>query len=301
MVMESLRVNLAREDAFRLYPCDALLTNASANWNGLYFQYHRQPPHEMVEHSCLQHRIIIHDRALPLPMLATIDDLTQPTPIRSGTVTIVPASARNWAYWNVEHQFMVLAWEADQLAQDIAEATDGNAVELLPTLGHVDPLIYNIGVALKTELEFNATGDRLYIDAMKSALMAHLLRHYSVRRSAQNSVSLAVKNSLPESKLQQVRDYINEHLEQDLTLSELAAVVHMSPSYFSGSFKQLTGLAPHQYVIQCRVERAKQLLVQNKLSIAEIALQVGFAHQSHLSRHFKRLVGVTPKVFLRSQ
>lgn len=300
MVMESLRVNLTkREDALRLYPHDAL--SASANWDGVYLQYHRQPPHEMVEHSCLQHRIIIHDRALPSPMLATIDELTQPTPIGCGTITIVPASAHNWAYWNAEHQFMVLAWEADRLAQDVAEATDGNEVELLSTLGHVDPLIYNIGMALKTELESSGMGVRLYIDAMKSALLAHLLRYYSVQRSVQDAVPLAVTNRLSEGKLQQVRDYINEHLEQDLTLSELAAVVHMSSSYFSGSFKQSTGLAPHQYVIQCRVERAKQLLVQSKLSIAEIALQVGFAHQSHLSRHFKRLVGVTPKAFLRSQ
>ncbi|MGB6016783.1 MAG: helix-turn-helix transcriptional regulator, partial [Nodosilinea sp.] len=68
----------------------------------------------------------------------------------------------------------------------------------------------------------------------------------------------------------------------------------MSAHYFSQLFKQSTGFAPHQYVIRCRVERAKTLLAQPHTPIADIAYQVGFAHQSHLNRHFKRLVGVTP-------
>ena len=72
----------------------------------------------------------------------------------------------------------------------------------------------------------------------------------------------------------------------------------MSPYYFSRLFKQSTGLSPYQYIIQSRVDRAKRLLDQG-LAIADIAYSVGFASQSHLNRHFKRLVGVTPKAFLR--
>jgi AraC family transcriptional regulator len=107
--------------------------------------------------------------------------------------------------------------------------------------------------------------------------------------------------ALPKQKLRQVTDYIEQHLEDDLGLVELATLVQMSPSYFSSLFKKATGLAPHQYVIQQRIERAKQLILQGELSIAEIAYRLGFTHQSHLSRHFKRLVGVTPKAFLKSQ
>jgi hypothetical protein len=63
-------------------------------------------------------------------------------------------------------------------------------------------------------------------------------------------------------------------------------------------FKQSTGLAPHQFVIRCRVERAKELLLHSSLGIADIAAEVGFANQSHLNRHFKRIVGVTPHVVI---
>ena len=91
------------------------------------------------------------------------------------------------------------------------------------------------------------------------------------------------------------------YLDRDLTLTELAAIAQLSPNYFTRSFKQSTGFTPHQYVIRQRVEKAKQLLVEGQLAIADIALEVGFAHQSHLNRHFKRWVGVTPKAFIRER
>jgi AraC family transcriptional regulator len=84
-------------------------------------------------------------------------------------------------------------------------------------------------------------------------------------------------------------------------LKAKTVIAHMSPSYFSRLFKQSTGLSPHQYVIQDRVDRAKQLLRQRELSIAEISDCLGFTHQSHFSHHFKRLVGSSPKAFLNSQ
>jgi AraC family transcriptional regulator len=95
--------------------------------------------------------------------------------------------------------------------------------------------------------------------------------------------------------LRQVIDYINDHLDRDLGLAELAKIVQMSPHYFTRLFKQSTGLTPHQYVIHRRVERAKELLLNGELTIAEVAYSVGFANQSHLNRHLKRLLGVTPR------
>lgn len=297
-IAKAPRIDLAKDDVSVMpYPHDALLSNRSLDWNGLYIQYHRQPPHEMAEHSYKQHRIIVHDQTLRSPMSTVIEDLTQPVQIAPGTITVIPANARNWARWNAEHQFVLIAFETDRLEQLIAETTIANKVELLPTLGQPNALIYNIGLALKAELESHESGQRLYIDALITALVAHLLRHFSV----QKLVFPVVENGLSKRKLQQVTDYIHAHLEQDLTLAELAAVVHTSPSYFSSLFKQSMSLAPHQYVIQCRVEKAKQLLLRGEMSIAEIAQILGFSHQSHLNRHFKRLVGVTPKAFLKSQ
>jgi AraC family transcriptional regulator len=298
VVNEAVRVNLAgNNDLSMLYPHKPLLSSASTDWGGVYLQYHRQPPPEMVEHSCLQHRLIINDCTLRSPVIEIFEGENQLNPVSPGTVRVLPANAQTWAYWETEHQFMMLAFEPDLLARQATETTDISHVELLPIINPADPLIYSIGLTLKAELESGGVGGRMYVDAMTTALIAHLLRHYSVQKYSLPPVV----NGLPKHTLQQVVDYIHEHLDRDLTLATLAAIAQISPSYFSNLFKQSTGLSPHQYVIRCRVDRAKQLLRQGKLSIAEIAYNLGFTHQSHFSHHFKRLVGSSPKAFLNSQ
>lgn len=101
-------------------------------------------------------------------------------------------------------------------------------------------------------------------------------------------------------QLKLVVDYINDYLDRELSLDELATIAQLSPYHFCRSFKGSTGLTPHQYVIRQRVERAKLLLKDGRMGIAEVAIACGFTHQSHLNRHFKRLTGVTPKNFSKS-
>lgn len=107
----------------------------------------------------------------------------------------------------------------------------------------------------------------------------------------------AQREGLPPSKLQKVLNYIHAHLNQELSLDMLAGEAGMTTYYFARLFKQSTGTSAHQYVIRQRIERAKQLLQQSNLSIADIATACGFANPSHLALHFKRIVGVSPKRF----
>lgn len=96
-------------------------------------------------------------------------------------------------------------------------------------------------------------------------------------------------------QLQQAIDYIHTHLDNDLSLGQIAGAINISPTYFASLFKRVIGISPHQYVIQQRVKRAKVLLTTTDLTISSIALQVGFSNQSHLTQQFKRLTGMTPK------
>ncbi|OKH55658.1 AraC family transcriptional regulator [Calothrix sp. HK-06] len=297
MSKNPLVVDFTKQDGdLMIYPRAALLSSYASNWD-IDFRYHRQPQYDMVEHSSKQHRIIVHDLTLQAPMLEIVEEFSQPSNINRGAITVVPANLRNRASWEAEHQFITLSFESNMLLRYVAEATDASNIELLPTLSRPDPLIHSIAIALKSELESNKLGGRLYVDSLFTALMAHLLRNYSTKKCTLPSST----NGLPKRKLQQVLDYIHDNIDEDLTLFKLAAIAHISPSYFSSLFKQSTGLAPHQYIIRYRVERAKQLLLKGKLSIAEISILVGFTHQSHLSYHFRRHFGSSPKKFIESQ
>jgi AraC family transcriptional regulator len=98
-------------------------------------------------------------------------------------------------------------------------------------------------------------------------------------------------------KLATVLDYIQARLSQDLSLTAIAAEIGVSRCHFATQFRQAMGLAPHQYVSQQRVEKAKRALRSPQRSIADIALECGFSNQSHLTKVFKKQTGTTPKAY----
>lgn len=283
------------KDVLQILPNGSLLTSRGVQWDGIHLEYYRHPPYEIPENSPKQHLILINTKIPPSTHCEqTLDGRTSRDTLRQGEVIVIPANVLHWARWDAEHYYINLSLDPGVFKRYAAQLIEADAIELVPHLAKPDPLIYGLGLALKNELESNQLDGRLYTDSLTTTLVTHLLRHYCVRK---NTIPTYV-GGLPKSQLRQVIEYIYDHLDQGLTLAELAAVVQMSPNYFVSLFKQSMGLTPHQYVIYCRVEQAKNLLQQGELTIVEIANSLGFAHQSHLNYHFKRLVGITPKVFL---
>jgi AraC family transcriptional regulator len=150
--------------------------------------------------------------------------------------------------------------------------------------------------ALRRELLAGGPGGRLCAESLANVLVVHLIRQMSNRQGSNVAVR-GTGDRLPRRALRAVEEYIDAHLDQKLALADLAAVAHMSEFHFARQFKQATGLPPHQFVILQRVERAKRLITDRQLSLAQVAVAVGFSDQSHLTRHFKRVVGVTPSRF----
>jgi AraC family transcriptional regulator len=245
-----------------------------------------------------QHVILIHTEvSAGTQVEQTIDEQYQTAEMKVGDVIIVPAHSTCSSSWNREHSYLALMIKPDVFEKRLREHVVGNSIELLSQFMLSDSLLFGVGNALKQELQTSGLGGQLYIDALLGALFAHLLQYYCTQKPIHESYA----GGLPKYKLQQVVDYIHAHLDRELALADLAAIAQISPNYFTTQFKQSIGFAPHQYVIQQRVERAKKLLVNGEEKIVDIAYQVGFTHQSHLTRHFKRLVGVTPKQFLIQQ
>ncbi|MGI2904210.1 AraC family transcriptional regulator [Tolypothrix sp. VBCCA 56010] len=274
-----LAVDYSQEnDALQVLPRLPLLSSHQFGWDGILVQYHQQPAWETLEHCHAQHVIGIRN--------------LQGEQIANAELVIVPATAPHKDLWQQETDFILFSVEPARIAQIAHESIDGDRIELKSYIGMCDPVIYQIGRLFQSELKSNGLGSRLYADSLTTALSVQLLRNYCTKEQLIKEYT----NGLSKYKLQQAIAYINDNLTEDLSLEAIASHLQMSVYYFARLFKQSMGVTPHQYVIQQRVERAKQLLKkQNKLSISEVAFQVGFAHQSHLSRHFKRILGVTPK------
>jgi AraC family transcriptional regulator len=180
-----------------------------------------------------------------------------------------------------------------ELLERAAEASeiDRGRIDLVNCFGQQDSQFNHLAMLLLAELQSGGMMEQLYVESLTQVLVIHLLRHYSTFTRLITSEN----RNLTRTQLQQAIDYIHAHLDHDLSLAELASTINISPTYFASLFKQAVGIAPHQYVIQKRVERAKLMLSKTDLAIADIALQVGFSSQSHLTQQFKRFTGVTPK------
>jgi AraC-like DNA-binding protein len=139
-------------------------------------------------------------------------------------------------------------------------------------------------------------GEPLAAESLANVMAASLLRHVPPPQQPARSA----RNELPRAKLGAVLEYVEQHLDASVTLEQMATVARLSRTYFASQFKRTTGLPPYRYVIGRRIARAKQVLQRgHALSLAQVALQVGFSDQSQFSHHFKRCVGVTPGEFRR--
>jgi AraC-like DNA-binding protein len=179
------------------------------------------------------------------------------------------------------------------LIQTASASSQGTYVELVPHVPLDDPLLDHSALVLQAAVVAEDVAGRLYAEALANALAAHFLSRYVAGRQPERVFS----GGLTPSKLAHMIAYILAHLEHTLSLADLAAVAQMSPAHFARLFKQATGRTPHQYVILCRIECAKQLLTETALSLSEIGSRVGYVDQSHFTALFRQHVGTTPKIY----
>ncbi|NEU74263.1 helix-turn-helix transcriptional regulator [Hassallia byssoidea VB512170] len=269
-----------------------LLSSFEAGWEGLNLLYEIEPADEMPEIYMGQHFIVIAlDNFRASYML---NESWQQVDYAKGDIAIIPAS-QPFPRTQIDREvpLVELFLEPAIFNRVACESVDADNIEIVPQWHIRDPLIQHMGLALKAELEASGADSRLYVESMATALSVHLLRRYSARQQQ-------IKNytgGLPKYRLREAVNYINEHLDHNLTLAEVAASVQMSPHYFASLFKQSTGLTPHQYVMKCRIDKAKQLLHIRELTLVEICHQVGFQSQSHFTRVFREHTKTTPKVY----
>ena len=273
-------------------------SNARSNWQDLeIFQAHNVAPQELVVESLPSHLIVIHTTPQPVEVIERTDSLRFTGLAQAGSINICSAGSMAFCRWSEEISFIRLD-VPPKLIEQVAEQADTHgrsSRELINTAHTHDVKILQISQWLLDEQNNGGACGNLYVDSLLNLLAVHLLRSYSAQfREARSP------NCLTQQQIARAINYMHTHLDQDISLEVLAQTVNVSPSHLRRLFKQATGMAPHQYLIHLRVNRAKELLLTRGFSINEVAAEVGFADQSHLHRHFKRIFGVTPKAVLAS-
>jgi AraC family transcriptional regulator len=174
------------------------------------------------------------------------------------------------------------------------EEMDGLSL-LVPT----DRVTLHLALALAAMTRQPEAADPLVAEQLGTALavcVSRLLAQQPSRTTPTQGLAISPQ------RLRRVLDYIEASLgERNLSLAEIAAVAHLSPFHFSRAFKSATGTAPHRFVVERRVDRAKTLLADPEMSLAEIAAAVGFANQAHFSTMFRRLTSMSPRQYRQAQ
>jgi AraC family transcriptional regulator len=273
-----------------------ILARQARAWQGITVEWEKVGPFELEPQDYPKHRLsLILNRC---PRLTRKEDgFIHELSVENGDLFIAPAGRAIGYRWNTQLELVSLLLEPSFL-DGIAARTmglNGNQVELIGRVKMRDPLISAIVQTLRQELEYESAGSRLLVDSLTQALGVHLLRAHAafpIRASE-------IKGGLPRWRLQRVLEFIEEHLKDDVSLSELSeAAGNLSRYHFARLFKQSTGYSPYQYFTRRRIRRAQSMLRnERRLSLGEIAFECGFRDQSTFSRVFRQVIGATPKAY----
>lgn len=225
----------------------------------------------------------------------------KPTPILPSTCVLINKDTPIAWQWQVDNPNTELTSANLILDRDLVRKVADESgrfinadLELMNKSDIYDPFLTQLVLQMKSEA--NTDTDLLYVQQLTRVLIMHLLRNYmNVKTEATE-----YKNGLSRQHQQRVINYINDNLGQKITLENLSVLAGLSDYHFARMFKKSMGVAPNQYVMRCRLEKAKELLKTGEHSIQEIANAVGYENPSHFIRIFKRYVGVTPAKYRKT-
>jgi AraC family transcriptional regulator len=245
--------------------------------------------HEKAEPSSSRHVIGVSLKTTQVKLTrgtSTVFDGSMP----AGTLHITGPGQPLTAEFRAPCDFVHFHVSSDYLreCQEVARSSQAEPIPELNDLIVRDPLAEMLG---KTLVESGTAGDDMYVESVAQTLVMHVARLEPPRHSV---------NPLPKWRMKRVQEYVRTHLEKCISLAEFSKAAGLSPMHFAAQFRAATGFRPHEYLLQQRIESAKDILSTTDMALAEVALALGFHAQAHFSTVFKKLTGETPARWRKS-
>lgn len=268
------------------------------SWNGIASDtvtlVRREPFEYRLTTTC--HLLIMAERAERDDGETMVEGLPRSTLRKfSGRLSFVPAGHRFCGWQKPRVLTRVTYFYIDPAGPLLDPGLRFAETEFKPRLFFYDRDLWMIATKLKAQADNPQPGQRQYAEALSILLAHELLR---INNGAADEKTY-VRGGLAAWQKARVAEYVEEHLADNVLLSDLAELVRLSPFHFSRAFKQTFGMPPHRYLTSRRIEHAKTLLENVEASVTQIGVEVGFGETSSFTTAFRKHTGVTPTVYRR--
>jgi AraC family transcriptional regulator len=252
---------------------------------------------EMPEHFVDGHRLIVAlPTEKPIPFEWRERNNWQQKLLKTGDFALQTHGELNRPRWFGRMKILAISLDPEFVSGVFQGSLPPSKISFLERRCESDPVISRFAVHFNEELHTSNNAGRLYGDSLAMAFSLHLIESYS---RFENKIKTP-NGKLSSRQLHRTLEFINSNIAENLSIEQLSGEACLSPFHFAKLFRNTIGLTPHQYVLQSRIERAKRLIIKlPSLNLTEIGLSVGFFDQAHFTKSFKRIVGATPKIFLR--
>lgn len=258
---------------------------------GLHVEQHMVGPTEFSERELIQHNLFLYTGPAARAEIKS-PEFTGMRWIHPGSIWVMPQGSRHGVRFESNMEGIALAFDPSTFDRLVQSAEGKPSLPIMHSLASCPPKIDHLMRALLHESLETSSDKDIGLECIATAIALAVCQC-----AGAISPATKTKSKLAPKQIRAVQAYVETHLHQQISLSDLAAVAQLSSFHFLRSFRDSLGSTPARYVMDRRLERAKYLLRVSTLTISEVGIGVGFEEVSHFSRAFRRCVGMTPSAF----
>lgn len=288
---------IALEELPLWVPGTLLLDTAALGWDGVRVREFHYSGLDVPVPGMRDYLVVVY-KAGATAMNRRCEGDWQSQRVMPGSVSLLTRAAASHWRWTGDIEVCQIYLTCATVAKAASDAyeRDIRDIAFLDVLRVDDPVLQGLATLFTREARDGGLGGRLYAEALRNQTCIHLLRHYA----DVNFSETRLQGGLSAVQCRRLTQYIEENLDQDITLADLAGVVELSVFHFTRKFRAQFGRPPHAYVMGQRLERAKRQLANSGLPLKVVAANSGFADQSHMTRLFRKILKATPAEYRRT-